>query len=333
MELYQKLHYPASPESIKKVKLSLESFPEIGEKLYALGLDKEQAKSIFESWATYNALLIHSYSKSGFNAIDKIPNDHELNRIVDDQTWALTQQLKSIENYARDYGKEELGEIISAFGIYNFSRHKLKALHDQLERWKNGSKIETVVAEARADWNSFSDKLIKFEDESLEPGVFYFEVNTAVDLSRLAVRIGERERSFSREPDVRRFVVHAHGNPTKMLLGVNGEAIELQQYREAASGRGRLNRISKEQSETTGSKINERETNSYRRHLGPNFTVILQSCSTAGETHGKNIASTMAESHDIPVTGAKDTINSLIIKSDGSVEYNSVTGKVESATY
>lgn len=317
---YENLSYPASPDTVKMLSLGLDNFPEIEGQMLDLGLDKETAKSIFSAWATYNALLVHSYSnENGFSSINTVPKDNEMNDILEKQHSALKGQLKALKDYHNQYGETELKEIISIFGIYNFNRHKSSALHEQLERWKNGQKVETIVAESRADWNSYTGKQVKFEDESENPSAFYFEVNSPLELSRLAVMVGQRERSFGREPDINRFIIHAHGNPTGLLLGVNREMLNVDSYKKAAKNR---------------TKIKGAESNDYKRHLGPNYSVILQSCSTAGQAFEGNIASTMASAIEAPVTGAVNTISSLTIKSDGTVEFDAGHKEtVESITY
>ena len=318
--MYEKVHYPASPDIVKTIRLDLETFPEIASQMLELGLDLETARAIFASWATFNALQKHGYNnESGFVTIEEMPTGDVMKSILSEQAQAIKNQIRAIKEYHAEYGEKELKDVISIFGIYNFNRHSPAGLHNQLERWNSGQIAETVVAESRSDWNSYTGKPVKFEDESEKIGAFYFEVNSPIELSRIAVRVGQRERQNGREPNVGRFIVHAHGNPTGLLLGVNNERLTINEYREAAQSR---------------TKINGAETNNYRRHLGPNFRVILQSCSGAGETMGKNIAAVMAGDLDASVTGASDTITGLVIKADGTVEYESGYKKTaESITY
>ncbi len=319
LSLYKQVGYPATPNKLKELRLGLESFPEIAHQLKSLGVNTSLAEDIFTTWATYNSLQVHSYSdENGFQSIDTEPDGSVMEQIIRNQSRAITFQLNAIKKYHAEFGDQELKQVIDVFGIYNFSRHELPVLHDQLARWSSGQAVETVVAEARADWNSFSGKMIDFEDESLKPGVFYFEVNSATELSKLAVSLGQRERQLGREPDISRFIVHAHGNPTGMLLGVNNEKLNLDLYAEAAKSRA---------------KISGAERNDYVRHLGPNFTVILQSCSAAGGTNGINIASKMSEELGTRVTGADDSMTTMTIASDGSVIYKSGREHIDAVTY
>lgn len=70
------------------------------------------------------------------------------------------------------------------------------------------------------------------------------------------------------------------------------------------------------------------ELNDFERHLGKDFEVILQSCSTAGEGNGngKNIAEAMSEGHKTEVSASNVSIHALTIASDGRVTFKTNAG-------
>jgi hypothetical protein len=104
-----------------------------------------------------------------------------------------------------------------------------------------------------------------------------------------------------------------------MTLGSKGESIDTKNYKEAA-----LN----------AKKINANEVNDFTRHLGKNFEVILQSCSTASKGNGsKNIAEIMSERHQVEVSASDVTIYGLTISSDGTVKFSTDKGDGEPVVY
>jgi hypothetical protein len=66
--------------------------------------------------------------------------------------------------------------------------------------------------------------------------------------------------------------------------------------------------------------------NTYRRHLGNEYRVILLACSTAGEVlYGKNIAKSLSDGHEVVVEGSDTfTQGGITINADG--EYDLSTG-------
>ena len=82
-------------------------------------------------------------------------------------------------------------------------------------------------------------KKIKSNDQ------FYFEANSGTATARIAVNVGQRERSLGREPDVSRFIVHAHGNSRGMIMGVNDERINISGYLDAVEKVQKLENIKK----------------------------------------------------------------------------------------
>jgi hypothetical protein len=313
--LLEELTFPL-PE--KNPKIDSEKLELIQSRVEAHSIPADVAKEIVKSWGTYSAFRKHMYRDDGWELPTEPIEKSEINRIVNDQLTAFTKQLESLESFAESYGTEVLQEVISTFGIYNFSRHKPEKLVDQLERWKSGDTAKTVVVDARSDWNSFTAKPVEFDEETGD-GVFYFEANSGKETARVAVVIGKRERANGRQPNVNRFIIHAHGNNEGMTMGVNRESIELSGYEVAAK---------------SATKISARETNNFRRHLGENFEVILQSCSTA-ETRleGKNIAETMSDALDAKVIGSDVTIHGLVIRPDGTVQFKTDKGDGEPVIY
>ena len=304
-ERYSTVEYPLTGDSLPDLQLS--DFPFLEKRLRDTGLSEELMTDIFKSWSTYSAIGKHFYSQSGSKNPTEKPSDSTLRSIAMDQKEAFMTQVKAIEKSFDVLGPENTTEIIQEFGIYNFSRHKTEDLGNQLERWKAGEPIQTVVVDARADWNSFAGKQAEFQDEVGE-GVFYFEANSGSDAARIAVRAGQRERALGREPNVSRFIIHAHGSPQGMLLGVDGERIMVDGYLQAME---------------KAQKIGATESNDFKRHLGPNFQVILQSCSTGAEIDGsKNIAQMISETHGTTVQASDVMIYGVNILSDGSVQFS-----------
>jgi len=299
---YGQLRYPTSIKTIMGIRHDVSEFPLMEQRLARLGLSPDLTADIFRAWSTYNNLAVFAYTKVEFGNLTK-PTEVELKGIAQQQADSFIYQMQAIESFQQEFGAESMNAVIDNFGIYSFIRYEAKKLNGQLEGWQRGETAKTVVVNSRADWNSYTGKPVNFEDESDGEGVFYFEANSAPELSKIAIGIGAYERAHGREPDVGRFIVHGHGNRSGMTLGVNGEHLEVSLYESVAR-----------------SKANIRP-NDYRQHLGPNFSVILQSCSTAGEGIGENIASTMATQHRTTVVGSKVSISGLKILSDGSVEF------------
>ncbi|MDB5164584.1 MAG: hypothetical protein JWL89_210, partial [Candidatus Saccharibacteria bacterium] len=237
---------------------------------------------------------------------NETPQESTLLYIAREQSTALMTQLEAVENFVDEYGIYTAGAIINTFGIYNFARHDAEKLIAQEEAWRLGKPINTVVVDARSDWNSFKGNDFHIEDLDYE-GMFFFEANSGADTARIAVTAGQHERSQGREPAVEKFIVHGHGAPGLIVMGVNREAIDIKSYTEAAQ---------------KASTIHASEVNDYKKHLGPDFEVILQSCSTAGEAlEGKNIADIISERHDVRVIASNSAVYGLRILEDGSVKF------------
>jgi hypothetical protein len=309
-KLYATVDYADSDKTYKpdlSRSPDLAEFPHIKDRMIAAGIPEDVAQDMFESWSTYNEFAKNCFTDEGFKLPNEMPDEATLEHIAQRQAEALITQLEKLELFVSSYGLETTKGIINTFGIYNFARHDSEELVGQYTAWQEGARVQAVVVEARNDWNSFTNKEVKFEEEVGE-GVFYFEANSGYDAARIAVQIGKHERANGREPSVGHYIIHAHGNPQQMRLGVHGESISTAAYLESA-----LN----------ATRIGANEINDYTKHLGPNFEIILQSCSTAGESdEGMNIAETMSERHAAEVQASDVTINGLTIMNDGSVKFS-----------
>lgn len=307
--MYKAEHYgkDADPPT-----MSAEQLPSLVKTLTTIGIPEAVSNAMVQSWCTYNHMRVVNDSMSGkIGSTDNI--QPMLESISISQVDAISKHLGILGKLIIEHGLETTTEIIQTFGIYNFGRHSPDALVDQLERWKAGDKIKTVVVDPRSDWNSYTGRHHEF-DEEVSDGIFYFEAGSGQQVSKIAVRVGQHERQNGREPDVSRFVIHGHGNPKGITLGANGEGIDLVDYAYAAF---KLRRLPKA------------EGNDYRRHLGSNFSIIFMSCSTAGQNGGaKSIAQASADWHKLEDIKAADRpIAGLIIRADGSVAFKLLNEK------
>ncbi|MCA1806606.1 MAG: hypothetical protein LC687_01905, partial [Actinobacteria bacterium] len=297
-------------------KPRLRDLPETRAQLERLGVASELAEAMLDSWLSYSALHRRLYNDGEKRS--KVVGE-DIDSTLEGQGKQVAEQVAALARYVESYGVEETTELVDTFGIYNFIRYRPEQLHNQLLSWQSGEvPARNIVASAHADWNgSMADAGRSIERVLGEDGLFCFEVNDKVDIAKLAVAVGNRERAMGREPEkdggIKNFVINAHASPTGMLLGTRGQYFEVSDY--------------------TEEPLNGQRANTYRRHLGSNFRVILKACSTAGEvTHGKNIAETISDYHDVRVEGSKvDTSGSIIIEPDGTVRFN--RGEVPSTVY
>ncbi|MEI7682846.1 MAG: hypothetical protein WCJ24_00925 [Candidatus Saccharibacteria bacterium] len=272
----------------------LADLPELRARFEHLGISPELAGGMLDSWLTYSALR-------------KLGN---IDSTLVEQGKQLVEQAEAITNYVERFGSEETIALTNIFGIYNFIRYKPEQLHNQLLSWQSGElPTKNVVVSARADWNgAISDSGTSFERVLGEEGLFCFEVNDRVELARVAVAIGNRERSMGREPEevngLKNFIINGHANPKGILLGTRGQHLDATDYKQEP--------------------LNGQRANTYRRHLGSNFRVILKACSTAGEVeNGKNIAEAISDYHEVHVVGSSVATNgAIIIEPDGEVRFN-----------
>jgi hypothetical protein len=296
-------------------KPNVTELPELHARLKSFGLDDETVQMIFGSWSSYSAIQKRLYENGDRETITSA----DIETVVPEQGKQLRRQLTRLTDYAEAYGNDEVKSIIETFGIVNFIRYKPEQLHNQLISWQSGETVaHNIVISARSDWNgAISDAGESFERVFGQDGYFCFEANDSLALARIAVAVGNRERAAGRDPEtlnaIDNFVIDAHANPYGLLLGVNGEHLDAVDY--------------------VKSSLDERRANTYARHLGNKFRIILKACSTAGEvSYGKNIAESISEHHNVVVAGSKTlTSGSVTIESDGTVIFNG--GKEPAVVY
>ncbi len=287
----------------------LVDLPEINARFEDIGIDPELAESILESWLTYSALKHKMYINNEYMIIN--PISQYIERSLTMQSEQLVKQIDALTDYVEQFGIDETKALINIFGIYNFIRYKPDQLHDQLLNWQsNKVPAKNVVVSARSDWNGAMSEAGKDFGRVLgEEELFCFEVNDRVMLAKVAIVIGNRERSAGRDPEttnaLKNFVINAHANPEGLLLGTRRERLDATDY--------------------ARDPLNGQRANTFRRHLGSGFRVILKACSTAGEVeNGKNIAESISDHHGVRVEGSRiNTNGSIIIEPDGTVRFNS----------
>lgn len=297
-------------------KPKLADLPEIRARFEHLGITPELAEGMLESWLTYSALGRRLYNDGEMRSE---ATGEDIDSTLAEQGEQLVKQVEALTNYVERFGIEETIALTNTFGIYNFIRYKPEHLHGQILSWQSGElPARNVVVSARADWNgAVSDAGTSFERVLGEDGLFCFEVNDRIELARVAVAIGNRERAMGREPEevngLDNFIIDGHANPNGILLGTRGQHLDATDYmREPFNGQ---------------------RANTYRRHLGSKFRVILKACSTADEVeYGKNIAEAISDHHDVRVEGSKVATNGgIVIEPDGTVRFNG--GEVLSTVY
>lgn len=290
----------------------LDMLPRLQERMRSLGLDDDLAYSMFDSWSTYDEAT-KAFEYGYIQPLkDRIGGESTLEEIAKNQARAYTYNIYKMEEFAASYGKDKLMAVIQTFGIYNFARHDPVKLAEQLKAWQDGELIKTVIVDPRNDWNAFDKSNCDFEGE-FAGGVFHFEANSGADISRIAVNVGNHERSSDRKPAVRFFIIHAHGSPEGMEVGVTGESIGTGDYKDIKPGN---------------------KANDYKRHLGQGFELVLLSCSTAGPTaKGTNIAEAMSKHHGVTVHACNRATTGLTISSEGTIDFRVEEGQGELVSY
>lgn len=301
----------------------LQQLPNIVGRFQELGIDQSTAQKMFQSWNTFSAASRITYRDT--EVASRSLTDHERRIAIEDHVERIGIEIRTMTQYADTYGQAELNELIQTFGLYNLSLYEIPNLHKQLVQWKSGeTPITNIVINARTDWNSSSKNLGQDSIRALsdEEAVF-FEAESEVELAKALIAVGRHERQFGRDPiktnAIKNILIHAHANAQGLALGPDGQKLDLKDYLDA---------------ERKNAKRNGR-VNDYRRHLGNNFRVLLQACSTAGETvDGINIANTMAEYHNAKVEGSPFiTQGMLTINPDGSVTFSTTEGQIGSVAY
>lgn len=297
MKSYENISYPFDKNSdIDKPELS--SLKLYKERLSKTGLDEITLKEIFDSWQTYNAFTLGFMSEGKMIELRSQPSQEKLSAIATTQAAALCTQLESLESMVNKYGLGSTKSIIENFGIHHFERYDHKHLARQNKAWNDSEPVEAVVVNARYDWNSINKPGPSFE-ENFKNRLFYFEVGNANDIGHVAVAIGKQARQAGRMPSVKYFIIHAHGTPDNMIIGTNKEQLLVKDY-------------------DLISRFNF-SGNDYKKHLGENYKLILQSCSTAGNNNGKeSIANIMGKHHQVPVHAPESKIYGVDINSDGT---------------
>lgn len=303
----------------------LQQFPHIIDRFQDLGIAQNTAQRMFRSWSTFSAASRITYKDE--DVAPRSLTETEQKTATKDQSERIMSEIRAMTRYADLYGKDELTEVIQTFGLYNLSLYEVASLHKQLLQWKSGeTPIENVVINARTDWNGSAKDLGNDSVRALgDVEAVFFEAESELDIAKIIVEVGKHERRFGRDPmqtnAIKNILIHAHANAQALSLGPDGQKLDLQDYTNAER---------KNANPKTKLRIND-----YRRHLGNNFRVLLQACSTAGETvDGMNIANKMAEYHNTRVEGSPFiTSGMLVINPDGSVTYSTTQGKVDSVTY
>ncbi|MGB3094579.1 MAG: hypothetical protein WBB49_01665 [Microgenomates group bacterium] len=301
----------------------LQQFPKIIGRFQELGIDQSTAQRMFQSWSTYSAASRITYKDEEESS--RTLTSQEKQRAIEDQVKHMTNEVAAITSYADIYGKAELNEIIQTFGLYNLSLYEVPHLHKQLLQWKTGdTPITNIVIGARTDWNGSSSNLGNDSIRAMgDEDAIFFEAGSEFEIAKILIAVGNHERQFGRDPlqtnAIRNVLIHAHANARGLALGPEGEDLDLHDYLDA---------------EKRQAKIKGR-ANDYRKHLGNNFRILLQACSTAGETaDGINIANRIAEYHNADVEGSPFITNGmLVINPDGSVTFNTTEGRIDSVTY
>ncbi len=345
--------------AVKTPEIGLEDLPLLKYMFKELGFDDNpsgeqntaSATDIFDSWMSYDSI---KYAQ--LKLLDKKQNRWRMGSKrkpashygVMDTASALTDQkdtlmreadaffgYESHVNNAGDigyYSIDKRGEtkyVVETFGIHHFSRYKAPQLHSQAKSWglRPSRAIDNVVVSAQTDWNgAFFRAGSQIELPEHQETVF-FETGSSRDLASMAITIGKRERDFQkREPNIKRVVLLAHANSKSLVLG-QGNELSIADYDEAEKNRRKLSKISN----------NQPKLNTYERHLGPKFEVILYACDAAKERKilpTKNtIAGRIQKGHAInTLHGAAIKPTGLVITED-STRYVKGGSSIPPVTY
>lgn len=290
--------------------LSIHDVPLIDERLEELGLDLGTRQSIFASWASCQPLaIVMEGSKHSSLRQD------DIEKAAAGMADYLCQQLESVMQYAEKYGLEEIKDIVEIFGIHHFSRYTADQLHFQLTNWedpKAANPVRHIVITTHDDWNTAMSGTGRALGEQLpRENTIFFEASSPTEMARQIVAVGSRERRAGRDPEklnmVENVIITGHGSPELIVLGEQTGELSIGTYQTAAEGRERINA----------------RINTYRRHLGSNFQVILDSCSTAGiKVRENNIATEISDGHDTLVHASPVSIyGASRVSTDGEVVY------------
>ncbi len=312
-----------------KKKVELEDLSRIKDIFIKLQIPTDVAEKFFGSWKSFRPVKTFFYNKN-----NKVINDYNIDLITELFVDNLISEIKALIELHELVGLKNVLRITEVFGITHFRSHDPKMLKSQLERWDDGNIPTTNIAMiARADWNGASRDFGREAHKSLNDadsdtnGLFFFEINHPNDIDRVMKSVGDRERRNSRVPEennlVKNVVIWGHGSPKGIRIGINGESITVDAI---------INALSFIKS-SEGNRLNASKRN-YSRDIGSNYTIILNSCSTAGEVEiGENYAKSLSDylGMNVEVHGADETIYGAFIIKDGRVFFNK--GQLPASTY
>jgi len=290
-----------------------EDMPTLAAEFDQSGLTDEAAREMFDTWTEFSAFSMLRFNSGAKPEV----SSGELMSVEKNQCEMIASQVEAFTDYADSYGANELNSVINTFGIRNFRRYRPGQLHNQLASWDDGSATyENVIIAAQSDWNGAVKDVGSDFTSQIGSSAVYFEAGDSTSLAKDLVAIGSRDRANGRDPlkegTVKNLIIHGHANPDGLLLGSRNdvnEGIDVADFIDL---------------DTKRAKIHGR-ANDYTRHLGPNFRVILQACSTAGTPKGgRNIAETLSQEHNLSVAGSPfATKGAFIIEPDGNVTFRS----------
>ncbi len=290
----------------------LRNMPELTRQFDQMGIGQEEGNEILRTWSSYSEI-----KKTEYNARDGKVFPSEEPFIVTAQTAEILKQYKSLSEYGATYGAEEARLVIETFGIHNFRRYKPELLHNQMESWRKGEvPAQNILISARADWNGAMQTVGETYGNILgTEGTFFFEAQDTREMAIAAVKTGNRERSHGRKPDLKNVVIDAHATSNFLRLG------QPHQHHDGKGEDDGTLSIANFINAQKGRKAMGGGVNDYQRHLGKNYRIILQACSTAGEViGGANIAQTISADHNTRVEASPvNTSGSITIEADGSV--------------
>lgn len=301
------------PRNAIRERPQLKDFSALERVVEGLGLGGDVSARLFEAWMTYDAARVKAYGLKVKEADFFSQTYDDFVSVGRQQAEAISSQVESLAEYIELMGAEDVRALIDEFGIHNFNRYDPYEMRSQLKHWREGTEVKNLIIDSRSDWNSYSSSAPIFEDYDLNKR-FIFEANSAEEVARIARLVGKREREQGREPDVTNVVLHAHGSSRGLVMGVDGERIDTSEYVRAAQ---------KHQESRQDPKQKTQRFNTYKQHLGENFSLILSACSTAGEISTGNIAQWMKYGHKIDDVFASDVaIYKTHVHADGTVSFS-----------
>lgn len=292
------------------------------QRLIGCGLSAEIINSLYASWMSFQSERNY-LERHDVPDYEKIPKD-VTEIIVANQTEAMMIEVGSFLRFNELYGDQECQQIIEVFGIHHFSRYTPELLHEQLIMWQNGERpVQNIAITAHYDWSGAAQTIPAQHMQLFDEAPIFFEVSTPTELAQVAVAVGSRERVAGRDPEtgnyVKNFIITAHADETFLAFGPDEKGLSTEDYKEAAKSRTKING----------------GLNTYRKHLGHEYNVILLACSTGGIVFpGSNIAETISNEHDTQVQSSPvEVSNILVLHPDGRVEFESGSEKVLSSRY